>query len=235
VTLANATICVRVDDIGRCEWADLAFSSLLAAAHIPASYQIVPTWLDEGLAKHLERLADGAPVEFCQHGFDHRNQAFAGERSYEFGANVPKLDQTRRIKDGWIRLHTMLSGRLAPVFCPPHDRLDQMTLDILAGEGYRVVLGGTRTFDGLTVPARLVALEFEVDASVRREGVRRFKPTSDIAESLARPTRSPVVGLVLHPAEMDARRALKLICHLDHLRNNGARFVTATAAALGDN
>ncbi|HYH65244.1 MAG TPA: DUF2334 domain-containing protein, partial [Urbifossiella sp.] len=225
------TVVLRVDDVGRGDPATDALLGLLREAGVAASVQVVPGWLTPRTAARLRWWCDrlDGRVEVGQHGWQHANHAPAGERQYEFGPARGRAEQLADVRAGRDRLRELLPGQPVDVFTPPHDRLDRDTLEVLAAEGFRIVSGGTRTFDGCPSAGPAERFVCEIDAGERVDGVRRLRAPAAVVSEVR--GRAGVVGVVLHAAEARDPTALAaLVDALARLREEGARFTTMSRA-----
>jgi peptidoglycan/xylan/chitin deacetylase (PgdA/CDA1 family) len=222
------SVVLRIDDAGRNEPRLAALVGLLLARDFPIALQIVPGWLVEEFVDCVRRLVDvhGPRIELGQHGWRHADQAPAAERAYEFGPTRSRQQQRDDIRRGRDRLAAAFPQQEASVFSPPHDRLDQTTLDLLAELGHRIVTGGPRTLAGLSLPRGLLALPCRVDASAWVSGERRLRDVGELCADMRRQA-TPVVGVALHALEIrDAASLAQLVAGFEELRDAGTSFQT---------
>jgi len=225
------TIVLRVDDLGAADWRAMAIVSALTGAGYPLSCLVVPAWLDRPFAGFLARLAAARQgmLDLVQHGFAHVSHAPQAERAYEFGASRPREAQRSDVVAGRRTLERWFSPDCPRLFAPPHDRLNQDTLDVLAEQRFTLCHGSPRTFAALRIPDGMATLVSAVDAGSRRDGFRQSRPAAEVAEEI-RACECDVVGVVLHPAEfVDQADFVGLLEVFDNFRSLGVRFATATA------
>lgn len=223
------TIIIRIDDVGRPEWSSCVLLASLVTRSLAATCLVVPEWIDSRMAAFLRTLKDRAHGQFevGQHGWRHENHAPPGERRYEFGPSRGLGAQRRDIRQGRAVLNRYFGSEATRVFSPPHDRLSQETVQVLAEEGFEVCLGSPRTYDGLTLPDTLRSVVFAVQAGHCIGGRRTSRSVPSILDSLME-DGADLIGLVLHPQEFtEPANCLDLLTGLDHLRAAGVRFETA--------
>jgi len=221
-----AEIIVRIDDVGCSDRQTHQVIEAFVDSGIPLSCQVIPADLDPDgatILRELARLAEGR-LELAQHGWRHVNHAGPESRKYEFGSARTRQEQEQDIQAGKRLLEMHLGNMTAPVFTPPHDRLDSNTLEALVALGFRVVAGGSRTFEGLKIPGKISAISCGIDASDRRHGKRSVRPLNELLLALERHA-NPRAGLVLHAAEIeDFQWCRELVAELRRLSDGGARF-----------
>jgi hypothetical protein len=228
------TVILRIDDVGAGDWPTAAVLSALVAGGFPVACLVVPAWVSSptaGFVCNLMRNPD-ARISIVQHGFGHSNWAREGERKYEFGPSRAASEQAHDIRSGRRMLEQWFGSDLPRTFAPPHDRLDQTTLDVLAAEGFSQCLGSPLTFVGLQVPASLATLSFGVDTSVRNGQPRRSRPSEEVAAEI-KASFVEQVGVVIHPREFESSLALaELYTTLSELRNSSVMFISLSDSCL---
>jgi hypothetical protein len=229
------TVILRIDDVGADDWPTAAVLSALVAGGFPVACLAVPAWLSSPTAGFVCNLMRNSAVRIriVQHGFSHSNWAREGERKYEFGPSRAASEQANDLRDGRRILERWFGSDLPRTFAPPHDRLDQTTLDLLAAEGFTLCLGSPLTFVGLRIPASLSTLPFGVDTSVRNCQPRRSRPSEEVAAEIEA-SLVEHVGVVIHPQEFESFSAVaELYTMLSKLRNSSVLFTSLPDSCAG--
>jgi hypothetical protein len=238
-----ATLWWRDDDAGP---AHPAFTRLLALAGrvpVPLALAVVPAWLEDPVAAHLEAAPAGLAV--LQHGVAHRNHEPPGppgtrQKRLECGPARPAAAVLAELAEAGTRLRHRLGPRCLPVLVPPWNRIDARVTDGLPAHGYR----GLSTFGARTSPepARgLRQVNCHVDPIVWREG-RRFAGIAASLEGLCRhlaDRRAAQVdpgeptGLLTHHRELSEAGWAWLETLLDRLRVHPAVAFPPVRALFG--
>jgi hypothetical protein len=190
---------VRDDDAG---WDDerlFALCDLFAARSAPLDLAVIPTELDETLARQLRARARAGQLAVHQHGFAHRNHEVTG-RKCEFGPSRPVELQRADIARGRARLDELLGELVQPFFTPPWNRCTAGTAEVLRDLGFELLSRESRAerfgVDGLP------ELPVHVDWMAHRKGVRVGLGELGARLAAAVEEGGPV-GLMLHHAAMD--------------------------------
>jgi hypothetical protein len=201
IEAAGSPVClfVRDDDAG---WDDrrlFALCDLFAARSAPLDLAVIPTELDETLARELRARARAGHLEVHQHGFAHRNHEPTG-RSCEFGPSRALELQRADIARGRALLQDLLGDLVRPFFTPPWNRCTPGTGEVLRQLGFELLSRESRAepleFDGLQ------ELPVHVDWMAHRHGVRVGLDELGARLAAAVEQGGPV-GLMLHHAVLD--------------------------------
>jgi hypothetical protein len=200
--VAPVNVFFRDDDAG---WSDQHLYRLLDQFErhaIPLDVAVIPEALHAQLASNLIARWQGESklLGVHQHGYSHSNHEPSG-RKCEFGAGRSRDDQWHDLVTGRERLGSLLGAALDPIFTPPWNRCNQVTVDCLQSLGYRAL-----SRDATAVRLELNGLA-EVSVSVdwcrlRNEAANAW-PVFDqrIAGALLDPGPT---GIMLHHAVMGA-------------------------------
>jgi len=93
---------------------------LTLAGDVPIALAVIPAQAEAGLAA---RLGQAPAVTVLQHGWRHANQALAGARKSELGADRPLNQRLHELGLGRERLHSLFGLRALGVLVPPWNRI----------------------------------------------------------------------------------------------------------------
>ncbi len=182
---------------------------LFADFEVPIDLALIPIAVTHGLARELQRRIEQSPrrLGLHQHGLSHQNHQPQGRKS-EFGAARSKIRQSTDITLGDRRLRALLGDWIDPIFTPPWNRCTQVTVDLLAESGFRVLSRDITA--GRVRLGSLIEVPISIDWCKQRRGGRINK--LDLGELLAARvcTQSSPIGVMLHHVEIGAaeRRTL---------------------------
>jgi hypothetical protein len=100
---------------------------------LPVLLAVIPATLSEKVVRASEHLPY---LQFCQHGFSHRNHQSPGNSQSEFGSARTDAQVSADLASGLARLHTLLGERLLPIFVPPWNNYPEERLPLLAQAGF---------------------------------------------------------------------------------------------------
>lgn len=101
---------------------------------VPVHLAIIPSEATPELAPALDDSF--VPVV---HGWAHANNAPEGQKKAEFGPGRPQAEVESDLKAGLARMEDLFGARLARMFVPPWNRLDNGALPLLQSLGYESV------------------------------------------------------------------------------------------------
>lgn len=219
------TITVRVDDVGKSN--DIQTQNLLSALvyyEIPFSCQIVPSWVDNFSFLQIKNIVVSSieKIELCQHGWSHFNHAKSNDRKFEFGDNRKYVEQEDDIIKGKVRLKEMFQDNLSHGFCPPYNRLNQDTVNILAFHEFDFVIGDDRTFRKLIIPNNLRCFEFSICLSHKNEFQRIVYSVPDLIINIIEECKhASFIGIIIHGYEIkDIKSCYDLAKNLKKLQTS---------------
>jgi hypothetical protein len=118
----------RDDDAAR---PDPALSRLVALAQrmsVPLALAAIPNQAEKEAFENV-----GPFVSILQHGTDHANRAFLGEKKTEFAASEPPAEAIARLAAARRQLEMKAGKQFIPVLAPPWNRLpDHLALQLAA-------------------------------------------------------------------------------------------------------
>jgi len=208
-TSEPVTFFFRDDDVG---WGDARLYPLLdvfARREVPIDIAVIPQALSRGLAVALGKRAEQAPQQLGlhQHGFSHCNHESTG-RKCEFGDGRTREQQFPDLETGKRKLRNLLGNRVDPIFTPPWNRCSQLTVDSLARLGFAIL---SRDITASPLHLRnLVEVPVTIDWFRRRKGVRMTRDELGVLIAMQVQQSRPVIGIMLHHADMDATQRLAL-------------------------
>ena len=135
---------------------------------VPLCLAVVPAWLTGPRWLTLKRVAKNFASRWCwhQHGWRHVNHEIDGKKQ-EFGPVRSRADLEHDIRRGRRRLENLLGNNFFPVFTPPWNRCDQMTLELLKEMDYAAI---SRSRDSKPPPPQgLRHFDVNVDLHTRKE------------------------------------------------------------------
>lgn len=221
-------IFIRVDDLGRDADRDSFLLSEIEKYKLPSVLSIVPGWLSDESAAMLKSFVQNSEetMEIAQHGYQHKNHAPAHERKFEFGHSRTFAKQMKDIHKGQMLLRKHFN-RYAKLFVPPHDRLNQDTLYILAQLDFEICIGSIRTFSNMEIPKKLKILSCQLDASVKVSNKRICRSAGEI-EYLIQNTKEPLSGIMFHAAEFRSKNHCgEVIAMLSEIRQRDNNFIVS--------
>lgn len=107
---------------------------------VPVHLAVIPAHATQALAKRQEDCPNIIPVV---HGWAHQNHAPATEKKAEFRQHRPLAEVSGEAQQGLERLQAMFGPRLAPMFVPPWNRIDDSVVQELPTLGFRVLSTAT--------------------------------------------------------------------------------------------
>ncbi|WP_291124894.1 DUF2334 domain-containing protein [Flavobacterium sp. UBA6031] len=203
--MSNTNVCIRIDDVGNYD--DLKCNFLIDTFikyNIPVSCQVVPKWIDERFENKLakEWLNKDTSIEWCQHGWEHYNHSENINRKFEFGDTRSKKNQQSDIVKGKNKLLEIFGDKFTFAFCPPHNRLNQTTIELLQELDYKYILGDTRTLQDYVLNDSIRFYEFIISKSLNLNGVRKIFTNKKLLQILEKYiSKTDFVGICIHSYE----------------------------------
>lgn len=204
----------RLDDVDEPTPATRALVELFLERGIPLHCAVIPGRASPGLARFLlEARERFSGIEIGTHGWMHEDRGWG-----EFGGGRPYGAQRADVEKGRARMRDLFGDAPVPVFTPPWGRWNRWTPKALADAGYRILSAGfpdSRRQRWLGRWARALGLATLGNVPVSYHPgllpgggvIREVSVSLDMAagpdeSSLSRAaTRTPVVGVLLHPSD----------------------------------
>jgi peptidoglycan/xylan/chitin deacetylase (PgdA/CDA1 family) len=200
-SLTTVPFFFRDDDTG---WEDDALWELLdrsQANNVHIDLAVIPSELNEELAKELRDRASTGMVHLHQHGFRHVNHEATG-RKCEFGPSRSHDQQLADIAQGRALIGALLQPYVEPIFTPPWNRCTDQTAAALANLGFEIL-----SRDHTAVPFGLAEL---AERPVTVDWFAKTKSEPWAHEHLAKQITKQItigpkpVGIMLHHAITNA-------------------------------
>lgn len=193
-----------------------ALDRLLATVDgLPLTLAVIPATTGPALA---DRLAVHPLVAVATHGWQHRNQASAGQKSQELGGHRPLPVILGQLKAGRERLAALHGPRALPLLVPPWNRIAPEVIAGLPGIGFTAL----STF-GPNARAGLGIAEVNTHLDIIDwRGTRGGRPPQDLwAELRALALLDlPAIGILTHHLVHDAVAWAFLADLVAHTRNH---------------
>jgi hypothetical protein len=196
-----ATVFFRADDVAIPSIRQDRLLELFTRRNVPLCAAIIPAWMNAARWAHIQRLIRDRHHLFAwhQHGWNHQNHEPLGKKQ-EFGPAVTLDRKHRALVRGRDKLLAIMGEQFLPVFTPPWNRLDTMTMTLLRQEGYQAI----SRYQGNKppTPPDLPDFPVNVDLHTRRETSPEAGWTALLGE-VQQALGSGTVGFMLHHQRMN--------------------------------
>jgi peptidoglycan/xylan/chitin deacetylase (PgdA/CDA1 family) len=188
----------RDDDAGR---GDPRLERLLELAErraLPLALAVVPVWLD---ASAQARIAASPQASVLQHGFAHRDQAPAGEKTCELGGRAIATIEAE-LRRGQATLVDAFGATFLAVLVPPWNRLDRKLIGRLTACGF----SGLSTYGRRCAPeaaAGLIQVNTHLDPIDWRGGRLFVGEVAALGRLVAVLDPDEPIGILTHHLAMD--------------------------------
>jgi hypothetical protein len=192
----------RADDIGIPSKTFTQLAECFIKHKTPLCLAAVPVWTTpERMEILCSQIAQQSSQWFWhQHGFAHHNHETIGKKQ-EFGDSRAKSDIAQNLQKGKERLEMILGRDFNPVFTPPWNRCNQITLDSLVTVGFKAV---SRSRGAHPVSTVLPDFQVNVDLHTRKEIDTEYGMQNLLTE-LEKGLASGRCGIMLHHQRMNNR------------------------------
>ena len=174
---------------------------LFSAYGVPLSLAVVPAALTRKRWQVLTGFEKKNPLRWCwhQHGWRHVNHETEGKKQ-EFGDGRKVWEIKRDLVRGKERLEMVMGDHFYPVFTPPWNRCNSVTLKLLKEMGYAAVSRsrGSKT----TSPRGLPDYCVNVDLHTRKER-RPSEAWQNLFTELRQAIASNQCGIMIHHRMMN--------------------------------
>jgi peptidoglycan/xylan/chitin deacetylase (PgdA/CDA1 family) len=192
----------RADDVAVPGRQFYRMMELFSVYRVPLSLAVVPAWLTHERWKSLQKFAPKSSSLMCwhQHGWRHFNHETDG-RNDEFGSARLYSELKHDLLRGRQRLEDILENHFYPVFTPPWNRCNQVTLELLKKYRYHAVSRNCGASP--SSPENLPDLCVDVDLHTRKVK----DPASGwdhLFKVLKKDISSGRCGIMLHHQKMNA-------------------------------
>lgn len=169
---------------------------------VPLCLAVVPAWLTGSRWHYIKSIGAKEPSLWCwhQHGWRHVNHETDGKKQ-EFGAARSRSDIKRDLRRGKRRLEDLMDRAFYPVFTPPWNRCNSVTLHLLQELGYAAVSRSCGSVP--SAPGGLTDFCVNVDLHTRKEQ----EPVSgwnSLFNELRQAISSQCCGIMIHHQRMNA-------------------------------
>lgn len=129
----------RADDIAIVDDAFVMLMQLFQKHNAPLCLAVVPDWINRQRWQDMEQFTPGSRL-WCwhQHGYSHKNHEPSGKKG-EFGDNRKPEEIRHDLETGKNRLAKLLGPVFYPVFTPPWNRCNAVTLELLQSLEFKAV------------------------------------------------------------------------------------------------
>lgn len=198
-SLGPTKLFIRIDDFGPLTYSIRYTLETLLKAGLSVHVAVVPAWLDPNSARLLCELHqnDAYNIEIGQHGYRHTEKR-DGKCRFEVGPGMSDSKQRAVITRGRDILHDRLGFATSPVFVPPFNGFDQITVEVMAELGFRILSAEHRP-SPIRFPAQIHELSINVDAIASYFPPQLKSVSSLIKEIEFLSLRGSYVGILLHP------------------------------------
>lgn len=191
----------RADDIAVPSRRMTRLTELFNRYDCPLGLAVVPAWLTVPRWKALHRQAGRRPDLWCwhQHGWQHHNHETEGKKQ-EFGPSRGRDAIFNDLDRGRGRLQAIMGDAFVPIFTPPWNRCDKITLALLQEMGYKAVSRsqGSQPPPPETLPDLAVGVDLHTDRTPSAaDGWQRL--TDRLEKGLCR----PACGIMIHHQRMN--------------------------------
>lgn len=190
----------RADDVALPSRRFARMVDIFRAAAAPCCLAVVPTWLPLGLPGLRDLVPEHDSLfDLSMHGFRHVNHE-AGPKKMEFGPARSPASKRRDLLRGRELLERHL-GAITPLFTPPWNKCDAVTLGLLHELGF----AGVSRWAGKKPPAPpgLGEVSVNVDLHTRPEPDAASARAGLLTE-LAAAARTGTIGVMLHHQRLNA-------------------------------
>lgn len=198
---SQATIFFRADDVAIPSARQDRLLKLFTRHSVPLCVAMIPAWMNATRWEIIRRQVGDQHHLFAwhQHGWNHRNHEPAGKKQ-EFGPAASLERKHEILIRGRDKLVAIMGDQFLPVFTPPWNRLDAVTMTLLRQEGFRAI----SRFQGNALPAPPGLPDFpvNVDLHTRREDDPQAGWAA-LLDELTHALSSGTVGFMLHHQRMN--------------------------------
>ena len=191
----------RADDVGVPGKNFARLMETFTRCETPLSLAVVPAWLTETRWRRLREMGRGSDRLWCwhQHGWRHNDHRTSTKKA-EFGPGRSLSQIQNDLKRGRDRLQGLMGADFFPVFTPPWNRCDGITLELLKELGYHAISRAKACTP--PAPDGLPDFEIQVDLHTRKE------PNPDtgwpvLLTELETALSGRVCGLMIHHQRMN--------------------------------
>ena len=192
----------RIDDVGVGQKSVFRLLRWMRKHRVPASLQVIPEALDRHAADELLDLMAGTEwrVSVSQHGWDHADMRH-GDYEAEFGPHLSRGDQRDRIARGRDWMRELFGDRVTPVFTPPFNAFDIVTLEVLEELGFAGI-----SQDGKQYKRHTAIPDYSACVDVMQEYVRdALRDAREIRREIAASSfPGALCGVQIHPQYLGA-------------------------------
>ena len=205
-----ARLFFRDDDAG---WSNDRLLTLLdefAKAQIPIDLAVIPEALDNKLANELllRNRQSTRMLGLHQHGYSHTNHEREG-RKCEFGSNRTKAQQLDDIGKGQKLLQAKLGNALDPIFTPPWNRCNQVTVECLEELDFKLLSRDITAEQFISPKVKQISIHVDWSKLIKTSSL-----LPEFGQAVASHLESSnLTGIMLHHADM-TKEQLKPLAEL---------------------